>query len=323
MKKLLFTFTAFFIFDLSPSFATPYYEGTTPGWVLNCRQIEKNRLEHTLVEYNKCNSAKFGGYMDNLSGYMGYFPGESYFQGQYSVDPFIQSVHVLVTDTKIDRDPNLPYTGICDDTMCYRAFVFINGDSSTGTHVATWATSPGKKWTDGSGGNYTPDTLNTFNSGRHPNQNSKGYFMLQQDHEMGLKGVVTGKYPGFYVMNHYVNSDDEDMPWATCYHFGTCFHVSGQVNGKTESHGCTRLKYIEAKKINFLARHVGRNFTVETRFTERETLTDEERRAITLREVAVKILEENIELRERAQQGDADAQGELFEQGVRSGGIVY
>lgn len=325
MKLFLFILGALTFFNINSAFASPYFGGTAPGWVLNCQQIERSGTEHTLVEYNRCNSAEFGGYMDELSRYyMAFTPGTEGSTGSYNVDPSIQSVHAVVTDAKIDNQ--IPYNGACNDTMCFRVLIYINGDSQTGTHVATWATSPGRVWTDGSGGNYTPESYEVLLSERKPNQNSLGHFKLQQDHEMGLKGVVTGKYPGYYVMDHYINSDDEDMPWATCYHFGICFHASGQVNGKTESHGCTRLKYLEAKRMNFLARHVGRNFTVETRFTERSTLTDEERNAVSLQNIGIRNIQEVERLRNLIDNGDTEeirerARRDLENRSLGTGGL--
>ena len=98
---------------------------------------------------------------------------------------------------------------------------------------------------------------------------------------MGLGGDVTNKFPGYFVMDHYRNSENEDMAWSTFYHFGVAFHSSKYVNGDVGSHGCTRLKHIEAKKMNFLARHVGRKFSVETRFTERRRLSSSQRKQVS------------------------------------------
>ena len=100
---------------------------------------------------------------------------------------------------------------------------------------------------------------------------------------MGLGGDITNKFPGYFVMDHYRNTENEDMPWATFYHLGIAFHSSENVNGDIGSHGCTRLKHIEAKKMNFLARHVSRKFSVETRYTERERLSGKERMKVMRR----------------------------------------
>lgn len=296
--------------------ASPWAEGYTPGWVQDCEQAES--MQYILKDYNKCNSKGYLGYQDTLQFFMTLQPN-----GRYVVHPEIQSVHVVVTDIKVDRD--IPPTALCDDDMCFRALVFINGDSRTGQHVATWVTSPGTKWSDGSGGNYTPESMNVLESGKLPNQNSMGHFRLQNDSEMGLKGEVTGKVPGYFVMDHYVNGNNENMGWATFYHYGIGFHSSFTVNGRIASHGCTRLKYTEAKKMNFLARHVEQNFTVETRFTEIETLTDEERRGVSLLDMAAMNMEEYGRLTELAERGTPEqreaAQKRLRTKRMESGGL--
>jgi hypothetical protein len=151
---------------------------------------------------------------------------------------------------------------------------------------------------------------------------------------MGLGGDVTGKIPGYYVMDHYVNSYNprtglggDDMGWAVFYHYGIAFHSSFTVNGRVDSHGCTRLKYLEAKKMNFLARHTLRNFTVETRFTEREELTDDERRAVSYIDLAALNFEELRRLQERANDPNLSeeerraAQSELNFRNLTSGGL--
>ena len=303
----------------SPALASPWAQGFTPTWAYDCQTKEAQRTEHTLEDYNKCDSKGYAGYEDDRIPYMALN-----FEGGYDVAPQITSVHVVVTDIKLDR--NIPATAICESEMCYRVLIFINGDSQTGDHVATWVTSPGRPWNDGSGGNYTPESYEVLLSGRQPNQNSYGHFKLQRDHEMGLGGIVTNKFPGYYVMDHYVNTDDENMGWATCYHFGICFHSSFTVNGNAASHGCTRLKYLEAKRLNFLARHVQRNFTVETRFTERETLTPEERNAVSHLELAGLQLEETGRLYDQAENGATQeerdrAQRELTNRAMESGGL--
>jgi len=245
--------------------ASPWRGGQTPDWVMDCQYSEKSGVLSDLEDYNRCNSKGYDATGDILSYHM--FLNND---GTYTVDPEIRSVHVLVTDIRLDK--TLGLSKYCNSKMCYRALVFINGDSESGQHVATWITSPGVPWRDGTGV-YTPESRRVLNKRKEPNQNDKGYFMLQQDHEMGLGGVMNGKIDGYYVLDHYVNSNKENMGWAACYHYGICFHASSKVNGNVASHGCTRMKYIESKKINFLARHALRNFTVETRYTERHKLS--------------------------------------------------
>lgn len=251
-----------------------WYHGRTPSWVKDCQKSEKNRELELLGNMNDCTSKGYTGYKDDLGRY-------SYLDanGRYLYDyNYVKSVHVVVTDAKLDT--HVPDYGSCRSSMCYRAYVYINGDEDTGEHVATWVTTPGMPWHNRSGGNYTPESLYVYQTSPAKNQTSQGYFLLQKDDEMGLAGKMTNKMPGYYVMDHYVNSDHDDMPWATFYHYGIAFHSSHSVNGDVGSHGCTRLKYIEAKKMNFLARHVGRNFSVETRFTERKRLTYKERELV-------------------------------------------
>lgn len=256
------------------AFFSPYRFGFTPGWVKDCQRAEKNFDLDQLKDLNKCNSQGYMGYKDDLAYYSTFNSDGTYsFRG-------IQSVHVLVTDVAQDRESQ-DY-GSCTSEMCYRAYVYINGDENTGEHVATWVTTPGRPWFDGSGGNYTPESRLVYQTDPQKNQNSRGDFLLQKDGEMGLGGKVTDRITGFFVMDHYRNTENEDMPWATFYHLGIAFHSSEYVNGNIGSHGCTRLKYVEAKKMNFLARHVKRNFSVETRYTERKRLSRKERKKIQL-----------------------------------------
>lgn len=252
--------------------ASPWRDAQTPDWVMECQYAEGEGLLAELKDFNKCNSKGYDATGDVLAYHM--FVNSD---GSYTVDPEIESVHVLVTDIRLDKELGL--SKYCNSEMCYRALVFLNGDSKSGQHVATWVTSPGKPWRDGTG-IYTPESKRVFRERRTSNQNDKGYFMLQQDHEMGLGGDMVGKINGYYVLDHYINSNNENMGWASCFHFGVCFHASPKVNGNTASHGCARLKYIESKKINFLSRHTLRNFTVETRFTERQKLSSAELKKI-------------------------------------------
>ena len=271
--KLTTSLVALFIISQSTmAFFSDYRFGFRPRWVKDCERAEQSLETHRLGDLNRCTSKGYMGYNDDLSYYSTYNE-----DGTYSYR-FINSVHVVVTDVKQDR--TAPDYGSCTSSMCYRAYVYINGDENTGDHVATWVTTPGRPWYDGSGGNYTPESLYVYRTNPMKNQNSKGDFMLQKDGEMGLGGDVTNRIPGYFVMDHYRNTENEDMPWATFYHLGIAFHSSKYVNGDVGSHGCTRLKHIEAKKMNFLARHVKRNFTVETRFTERERISTQERQKV-------------------------------------------
>lgn len=305
------------ILTLSPkvSFAESYWsKGAAPQWVKSCQEFEKQGVAHQLKDYNPCNSKGYQGYVDDLDQY-GYLDQNG---GYIFLD--IESVHVVVTDFNLDF--HTPDFGDCESESCYRAYVYINGDQDTGTHVATWVTTPGMPWADGTG-NYTPESSVVYQTSRKSNQNSKGHFMLQLDHEMGLGGDVTAKIKNHYVMDHYVNSNGEDMPWATFYHFGIAFHSSGHVDGEIGSHGCTRLKYIESKKMNFLARTVGRKFTVETRFTEVEKMSAEEREKVILLEQAAKNMKEYTDLVKRAEQGDLDAASQLRAMSINGGGGLY
>lgn len=272
LKLTLITLVALALCSNAYALFSGYRFGFTPGWVKDCQKAERNEELDRLYGLNKCNSKGYMGYKDDLDYYSTLNSDGTYsFRG-------INSVHVVVTDVALDR--NAPDYGSCTSSMCYRAYVYINGDENTGDLVATWATTPGRPWFDGSGGNYTPESLYVYQTSPKKNQNSKGHFLLQRDGEMGLAGKVTNRIPGYFVMDHYRNSDNEDMPWATFYHFGIAFHSSEYVNGDVGSHGCTRLKYVEAKKMNFLARHVKRNFSVETRYTERKRLSNKERNKV-------------------------------------------
>lgn len=248
--------------------------GLVPNWAANCVTAERRGQLEDLANMNRCTSKGYTGYMDDLDYYSRIDSNGNY--TFYNID----SVHVVVTDARIDY--SIPDYGHCKSEMCYRAYVYINGDEHTGQHVATWVVTPGMPWRDGSGGNYTPQSLRVYQTSPKKNQNSKGDFLLQKDNEMGLAGKVYGKLPGYFVMDYYINSNNEDMPWATFFHFGIAFHASYTVNGNVGSHGCTRLKYIESKKMNLLARHVGRRFSVETRYTERRLLNTLEQEKVML-----------------------------------------
>jgi len=276
LKLTFVTFGCLLLSSQSMAFFSDYRFGFTPGWVKHCQDSEEDSELDRLYDINQCTSKGYMGFKDDLDYY-----STLERDGSYSFN-YIESVHVVVTDAKLDR--KAPDYGRCTSEMCYRAYVYINGDENTGHHIATWVTTTGRPWYDGSGGNYTPESLYVYQTAPEKNQNSKGDFLLQKDSEMGLGGEVEDKIPGFYVMDHYRNTENEDMPWATFYHIGIAFHSSEYVNGDTASHGCTRLKYVEAKKMNYLARHVGRKFSVETRYTERERLSSNERAKVMQRQ---------------------------------------
>lgn len=279
LKTFKLAATAFVLFAMSNTsmaLFSDYRFGFRPKWVKTCDKVQKKMEGHLLGDLNGCNSKGYMGYKDDLGYYSTQNDDATYsFRG-------INSVHVVVTDAKLDREA--PDYGSCKSEMCYRAYVYINGDQYTGNHVATWVTTPGTPWYDGSGGDYTPESLYVYQTNPMKNQNSKGHFHLQKDGEMGLGGKVTDRVTGYFVMDHYRNSENEDMPWATFYHLGVAFHASKYVDGSVGSHGCTRLKFIEAKKMNFLARHVKRNFTVETRYTERRRLSTKARLKVSKRQ---------------------------------------
>lgn len=264
LKFTLITLGCLLLSSQSMAFFSKYRFGFTPGWVKNCQEKERNYNLDQLHNLNKCTSKGYMGHKDDLDYYSTLNRDGSYtFRG-------IRSVHVVVTDAKLDR--RAPDYGSCTSKMCYRAYVYINGDENTGNHVATWVTTTGRRWYDGSGGNYTPESLHVYRTSPKKNQNSKGDFLLQRNGEMGLGGEVTNRDPKYFVMDHYRNTKNQDMPWAVFYHYGIGFHSSKYVNGETGSHGCTRLKHVEAKKMSYLARHVGRKYSVETRYTERKRL---------------------------------------------------
>ncbi len=292
------------IFDRWRGRTTVRPQGYIPNWAKHCAEAEASYSLDRLNDVNRCTSKGYSGYMDNLDRY-----ASLDYRGNYNFN-YIESVHVVVTDAALDT--SLPDYGHCRSAMCYRAYVYINGDEYTGEHVATWAVTPGMPWRDGSGGNYTPESLSVYLNSPKKNQNSNGDFLLQKDNEMGLAGKVYGKFPGYFVMDYYVNSDGEDMPWATFYHFGIAFHASYTVNGDVGSHGCTRLKYIESKKMNFLARHVGRRFSVETRFTERRKLNAEEQ-AKAMLQLGQENLEEFNKTQLKGQKSAADFEKYLFQ----------
>lgn len=276
LKQFKLAATALALFTLSNSAMALFSDfrfGYTPKWVKQCDKAQKKEEGHRLGGLNHCNSKGYMGYKDDLSYYYNQNDDATYSFNR------IDSVHVVVTDVKQDR--RAPDYGSCTSSMCYRAYIYINGDEDTGDHVATWVTTPGMPWYDGSGGDYTPESLYVYQTNPQRNQNDLGHFLLQKDGEMGLGGDVTDRVTGYFVMDHYRNTENEDMPWPTFYHLGVAFHSSKYVNGDIGSHGCTRLKHIEAKKMNFLARHVKRNFTVETRYTERSRLSSKARRAVS------------------------------------------
>jgi len=304
---ILFTcleLNAFSIFGRSRGRSTYRPQNYVPNYALGCVEAENNGRLDDLGDVNRCTSKGYTGYMDNLD----YYSRIDY-RGDYTFD-YIESVHVVVTDARLDT--SVPDYGHCRSEMCYRAYVYINGDEHSGEHIATWAVTPGKPWRDGSGGNYTPESLSVYLNSPKKNQNNRGDFLLQNDNEMGLAGKVYGKFPGYFVMDYYVNSDGEDMPWATFYHYGIAFHASYTVNGDVGSHGCTRLKYIEAKKMNYLARHVGRRFSVETRFTERRKLSTWEQKE-TMLQLGQERMDEFNQLQQENQKSSIGLEKFLFE----------
>ncbi|WP_372655764.1 L,D-transpeptidase [Halobacteriovorax sp.] len=279
LKQFKLAATALALFSISngaTAFFSDYRFGFRPKWVKQCERAQEKMEGHLLGALNKCNSKGYMGYKDDLAYYSVQNDDATYSFNR------INSVHVVVTDAKQDREA--PDYGSCKSEMCYRAYVYINGDQYTGDHVATWVTTPGRRWYDGSGGDYTPESKYVYQTTPMKNQNELGHFLLQKDGEMGLGGDVTDRVTGYFVMDHYRNSDNEDMPWATFYHLGVGFHSSKYVDGTAGSHGCTRLKHIEAKKMNFLARHVKRKFTVETRYTERQRLSTKARQKVSKRQ---------------------------------------
>lgn len=133
------------------------------------------------------------------------FYGE--FQDNSRIPDVITSVEIQVYNAA--KDP--VYRQACNDNQCYRMDVILNG-----RHVATWATSPGKRH-EGTNfvGNYSP----VYN-GRslHPT----------------------------YMFKRYTNKYGDPMPYAMFMRLTNggvspiAFHC-GNVTGKRESHGCFRM----------------------------------------------------------------------------------
>lgn len=295
------------------SHAIPWAKGYVPGYAKDCMNAEAAGTLNSLTDLNKCNSKGYVGAFNSLDNYYRYNKE----QNSYVFSENINRVHVLVTDIK--QDVNIPSSlySLCESKMCYRAIIYINGDSFTGQHVATFVTTPGKPWADGTG-NYTVE------SGRDSilwrgNRTPEMYYMAHLiTDDMGLGGKVTNRFGDFYIMDHYVNSNNEDMPWAVFYNAGTAFHASPTVNGNIGSHGCTRLKYHESRLMNYLARHTGRNFTVETRYTERKALTQDQRNEAS---EALAYFEKQKEVFNRATSGDEEAKKKLEHDSMSSGGL--
>lgn len=298
------------------AWSSPWSDGYTPSWAQTCIQAEESGGLGLLADYNKCNSKGYGGYKNDLSFYY-----EKQGAG-YVFSDIVQSAHIVVTDIGMDAEIPFELMGVCQDTMCYRALVYINGDSKTGQHVATWVTTPGKPWTDGSGGSYTVESSKDRRTWRG-NRTQEMYYRLHTlSDDIELGGKVTNRFQDLFVMDHYVNRDGDDMPWTVFYNGGTAFHASFTVNGNVGSHGCTRLKYHESRLMNFLARHVGRNYTVETRYTEREEMSQDERDSATrLLERAGIQLDAIYDLNQRAQNGDGDAADQLKWHSINNGGL--
>ena len=190
--------------------------------------------------YGQANSIGSTAYRDQLSYFI-----QSDLNSDYLIySPVIRSAHVVVKDIALD--------GLCGNyDMCFRALVYINGDEFTGQHVATYMTSPGNPSLD-SRATFTPE----------------GVYRVQKNQEIVLGGQSFGRVGNLHVYDHYINRENEPMRWPVFYHRGFAFHSSNIVTGELASHGCTRLRPDEAKKINFLARHVGENFTVSITDTQ-------------------------------------------------------
>lgn len=299
-------------------------------WAQHCIEAEAAGTLGELKDYNKCNSKGYGGALNTLDQYYTKWGNEFIFNES------IQSIHVVVTDIKLDYDVPYSLQNICEDEMCYRAIIYKNGDSKSGQHIATFVTTPGKPWYERTDpetglpvqtGKYTNESARdtkTWVGNRTPEMYYKAHLVSD---EMGLGGDIYNRFTSadgseYYIMDHYKNSNNENMAWAVFYNQGTAFHSSPTVNGRVGSHGCTRLKYTDSRMMNYLARHTGRNFTVETRYTEREELTQEERDAsVDMMAAAARNMKRHSDLRRRADAGDEDAKRQLSLDAMNGGGL--
>jgi hypothetical protein len=302
----------------------PWRKGANPpGWVVDCHLAERDGSLYSadrFQKYNKCNSVGYAGYKNEIENYYFKVGDEIIF------DSSVVSAHVVVTDIGHYAESDIPLElmGVCQSDMCYRALIYLNGDSQTGNHVATFVTTPGMPWDDGTG-IYTPQ-MNWDEVMWRGNRTEEGYYTPHKvSDDMGLGGTITNRFGNFYIMDHYYNSNNENMPWAVFYNAGVAFHSSPTVNGNIGSHGCTRLKYTESRIMNYLARHTLENFTVETRFTERSRMSDEMRlngaQAIAY---GKKVLKRAEKLHKQAQeQGEAGeaARKQITIDGMGSGGL--
>lgn len=155
----------------------------------------------------------------------------------------IQSIHVHVRNIALDN--------LCGDySTCFRAYVFANGDESTGVLLATFVVSPGT-------GRRTPLASNlplrTFT------RSLTWYERPTQFENFDMYRVYGSKsYPGRIA----------NMPNAIFYMNAIAIHGSfDKVNGNKQSHGCIRMNPDESYWLQTLVREARGNFTIDVLHT--------------------------------------------------------
>lgn len=168
------------------------------------------------------------------AGYAQYYynPEEAQAQG-------VNNVLVVVQD--------IARYGMCDDTHCFRAYVYINGDENSGTLVAVFVVSPGVV------GRSTPTGSFTVSRGTYWEKGGGGRF---------------GKFDIFRSY-HSKSYNNASMPEAMFFdHRGHALHGSyDKVDGRKHSHGCVRMFPNEARQLQDWVREAGGNLSVIVRHT--------------------------------------------------------
>lgn len=148
---------------------------------------------------------------------------------------------------------NIAKDGLCGDRECFRAYVFINGDETHGSLVATFVVSPGK-------GSKTPEVEDQPLRKYDPDVRwLKNYEKPTAFLDWDMYRIYGSKsYPG-KVPN---------MPNAMFFLRAIALHGSFDVvNGTKQSHGCIRMFPDESYWLHSLVREAGGSLTVDVMHT--------------------------------------------------------
>ncbi|MCC6138258.1 MAG: L,D-transpeptidase [Bdellovibrionaceae bacterium] len=163
------------------------------------------------------------------------FGFESTFLDESALPTTINSVHMEVFD--------MARTELgCTYEICFRMEVYVND-----VLVARWATSPGDPYNDQPG----------FNGVNTPKYNNRS---LNRSRIMG-PGYISGKGDSMPYSMFILGSQGQNTGFAV---------HAGVVTGLKESHGCVRLEYANAQKLNSWVKQAIKNkgpTTISTQHT--------------------------------------------------------